>query len=139
MSQATLNQIAFVVALALLVALFVVGYVWLMRLFRKRRAPQPVTLTQRWLAAFVPVIPLCVFAAYFLVHAQPAAALDSVVFGVLGALLAATSSVSISAASRGGSPAEALAEAQAEAQAIERDKVLAAQRPASAREWPPSR
>ena len=133
MSLDMLNQIAFVIALVLLVALFVTGYVWLMRLFRKRRAPQPVTLAQRWLSAFVPVIPLCVFAAYFLVHAQPAAALDSVAFGVLGALLAATSSVSISAASHGASPAEA------EAAAIERDKVLAAQRSASAREWPPSR
>jgi hypothetical protein len=101
MPQDTLDQIAFLAALALLVALFVAGYVWLMRLFRHRSAPQPVTLTQRWLAAFIPVIPLCIFAAYFLFRAQPAATLDSLGFGVLGALAAATSSTSISAATRG--------------------------------------
>ena len=133
MSLAMLNQIAFLVALGLLVALFVAGYIWLMRLFRQRRMPQPVTLAQRWLAAFVPVIPLCVFAAYFLFHAQPSAALDSLGFGLLGALLAATSCVSISAASHGGSQADMLAAT------IERDEALVAQRMASARERPPSR
>lgn len=137
MSQAMLDQLAFMVALVLLVALFVAGYVWLMRVFRKRRAPQPVTLAQRWLAAFAPIIPLCVFAAYFLFHAQPDAALDSLAFGVLGALLAATSSATISAASRSGSPADGETEAQAET--IERERALAAQRMARAREWPPSR
>lgn len=111
MPQDTLDQIAFLAALALLVALFVAGYMGLMRLFRHRSAPQPVTLTQRWLAAFIPVIPLCIFAAYFLFRAQPAATLDSLGFGVLGALAAATSSTSISAATRGAPSADLIDEA----------------------------
>lgn len=111
MPQDTLDQIAFLAALALLVALFVAGYMGLMRLFRHRSAPQPVTLTQRWLAAFIPVIPLCIFAAYFLFRAQPAATLDSLGFGVLGALAAATSSTSISAATRAAPSADLIDEA----------------------------
>lgn len=101
MPQDILDQVAFMAALALLVALFVVGYIGLMRLFRRRSAPQSVTHIQRWLAAFIPVIPLCVFAAYFIFRAQPAAMLDSLGFGILGALAAATSSTSISAVTRG--------------------------------------
>ncbi|HEY8325545.1 MAG: hypothetical protein ACHQ1E_11735 [Ktedonobacterales bacterium] len=111
MPQDTLDQIAFLAALALLVALFVAGYMGLMRLFRRRSKPQPVTLTQRWLAAFIPVTPLCIFAAYFLFRAQPAATLDSLGFGVLGALAAATSSTSISSATRGAPSADLIDEA----------------------------
>lgn len=114
MSQDMLDQVAFMATLALLVALFVAGYVWLMRLFRRRSAPQPVALTQRWLAAFFSILPLCIFAAYFLFRAQPAAALDSLGFGILGALAAATSSTSISAVTRGGPSVDLLGEAAQE-------------------------
>lgn len=102
MPQEAWKQIAFVGALILLVAVFVVGYRGLLRVFRQRGAPQPPTLAQRWLAAFVSVTPLCIFGAYFLVQAQPTAVRDALAFGVLGALLAATSGVSLGQAARGG-------------------------------------
>ena len=109
MPQEAWKQIAFVGALILLVAVFVVGYRGLLRLFgqrfRQRGAAQPPTLAQRWLAAFVSVTPLCIFGAYFLVQAQPNIVRNALAFGVLGALLAATSGVSLGAAARNGRPA----------------------------------
>ena len=105
MPQEAWKQIAFVGALILLVAVFVVGYRGLLRVFRQRGAAQPPTLALRWLAAFVSVTPLCIFGAYFLVQAQPNIVRNALAFGVLGALLAATSGVTLGAAARNGRPA----------------------------------
>jgi hypothetical protein len=107
--QEAWKQIAFVGALILFVALFVAGYRGLLRLFqrrfRQRGAPQPPTLAHRWLAAFVSVTPLCIFGAYFIVQARPNTVRNALAFGLLGALLAATSGVSLGAAARNGRPA----------------------------------
>lgn len=101
MSRDVLYQIAYVITLAIFVAVFVAGYAWLMRVFRHRRAPQPLTFAQRWTAAFVPVVPLCLFGSYALFHAQASAVGDTLAFGVLGALAAATSAVYLSLGTRG--------------------------------------
>lgn len=96
-SQDALFQITFILALAIFVATFIGGYGWLMRMFRRHAGPQPLTFTQRWLAGFISIVPLCTFASYLLLRTQPSALLESLGFGVLGAVLAATSSTSIMA------------------------------------------
>ncbi|HZC08277.1 MAG TPA: hypothetical protein VE338_21770 [Ktedonobacterales bacterium] len=136
MSRDMMFQIAYLLILAILVAIFAVGYAWLMRIFRRRRAPQSATLAQRWLAAFVPVVPLCIFGAYVLFRTRPAAALDSLAFGALGALVAATSCVSISLATRGAPNMDADLNAAAEVRADAQVEAVAAQRFAATREWP---
>ncbi len=136
MSRDVLYQIAYVLTLAILVAVFVTGYAWLMRAFRRHRAPQPVTFAQRWTAAFVPVVPLCLFGSYALFRAQTSAVGGTLAFGVLGALAAATSAMYISLGTRGMSVTrEILGADDADSKQVE---AVAAKRVgvASKHEWP---